>query len=93
MLLNSKSKKSNSSKKKTKIFKNFNQTLLYLIFFLVLPLCTFSTFSLLFTIFTENDAASNPTSIPWIDNQSDCLHTRRTWKDNKCWDEEHSPDF
>lgn len=34
-----------------------------------------------------------PTSIPWINNESDCKHTGRTWNDNKCWDDEHSMMF
>ncbi|MEH1826952.1 MAG: hypothetical protein V7L22_16575 [Nostoc sp.] len=32
----------------------------------------------------------SPTSIPWIENKSDCQNTNRTWQDNKCWDYEHS---
>ncbi|MEH2367540.1 hypothetical protein [Nostoc sp.] len=35
----------------------------------------------------------NPTSIPWIDNKFDCQSSNRTWRDNKCWDYEHSPMF
>ncbi|WP_062295709.1 hypothetical protein [Nostoc piscinale] len=31
-----------------------------------------------------------PTSIPWINNESECQHTGRSWQDNKCWDNEHS---
>ncbi|AKG22436.1 hypothetical protein [Calothrix sp. 336/3] len=30
------------------------------------------------------------TSIPWINNKHDCEHTARTWKNDKCWDAEHS---
>ncbi|MBD2299275.1 hypothetical protein [Nostoc sp. FACHB-190] len=33
---------------------------------------------------------AHPTSIPWINNESDCRHTGRSWQDNKCWDHEHS---
>lgn len=32
----------------------------------------------------------NPTSIPWINNRSDCQYSGRTWHDDKCWDYEHS---
>lgn len=35
----------------------------------------------------------NPTSIPWIDNESECQYTSRTWRDGKCWDYEHSSMF
>lgn len=34
-----------------------------------------------------------PTSIPWVNNQNDCEKFNRTWNDNKCWDNEHSPNF
>lgn len=42
--------------------------------------------------YTSNSNASS-TSIPWINNKSDCKHSGRTWYDNKCWDDEHSPMF
>ncbi len=34
-----------------------------------------------------------PTSIPWIHSESECKHTNRTWKDDKCWDYEHDMTF
>jgi hypothetical protein len=34
-----------------------------------------------------------PTSIPGVENQEYCERFDRTWKDNKCWDNEHSPYF
>jgi hypothetical protein len=36
---------------------------------------------------------THATSIPWIDNEHECQKTGRTWDNNKCWDDEHSPDF
>lgn len=33
------------------------------------------------------------TSIPWISKEQDCIHTRREWRNNKCWDSEHSTMF
>jgi hypothetical protein len=30
------------------------------------------------------------TSIPWLQNQSECEHTQRTWSKGKCWDSEHN---
>lgn len=43
------------------------------------------------SIISSSDA--NPTSIPWIENKFDCQSSSRTWRDNKCWDYEHSPMF
>ena len=34
-----------------------------------------------------------PTSIPWINSESMCKHTDRTWQDGKCWDYEHDMTF
>jgi hypothetical protein len=34
-----------------------------------------------------------PTSLPWIQDKSDCEYRGRTWKDGKCWDKEHNPMF
>jgi hypothetical protein len=30
------------------------------------------------------------TSIPWLQNKSECEHTDRTWSNGKCWDSEHN---
>ena len=30
------------------------------------------------------------TSLPWLQNKSDCEHTGRTWSKGKCWDSEHN---
>lgn len=40
-----------------------------------------------------SSSVTSPTSIPWIENKSDCQDTNRTWRDNKCWDYEHSSMF
>lgn len=34
-----------------------------------------------------------PTSIPWINSESQCKHTDRMWHDGKCWDYEHDMTF
>lgn len=34
-----------------------------------------------------------PTSIPWIKDQVSCEKFDRTWKNDKCWDSEHSRFF
>lgn len=69
--------------------------------FLVLPICTFTAFSSLFpalnsslfSLVTSSNESPHATSIPWIDNASECQYTNRNWHDNKCWDEQHSPTF
>lgn len=33
---------------------------------------------------------SYPTSLPWIDNKSECEHRGREWQGGKCWDSEHN---
>ncbi|MGG6270954.1 hypothetical protein ACQ4M3_42070 [Leptolyngbya sp. AN03gr2] len=35
----------------------------------------------------------HPTAIPWLQSEEACRKTGRTWKDETCWDHEHSPDF
>jgi hypothetical protein len=44
---------------------------------------------------STNEAQDNfyPTSLPWIQDKTDCKYRGRTWKDGKCWDQEHSPMF
>ncbi|AKG24743.1 hypothetical protein IJ00_19385 [Calothrix sp. 336/3] len=42
---------------------------------------------------TPNANSSYSTSIPWIFDKSECEHTGRTWRGQKCWDSEHSPNF
>lgn len=34
-----------------------------------------------------------PTSIPWINRESECKHTNRTWRNGECWDYEHDVTF
>jgi heme/copper-type cytochrome/quinol oxidase subunit 1 len=62
---------------------------------IILSSSGFTIFSYLVTSVSSRMSYSdaNPTSIPWINNQSDCKHTNRTWRDNKCWDYEHNPMF
>ncbi|RUT01777.1 hypothetical protein DSM106972_064000 [Dulcicalothrix desertica PCC 7102] len=33
---------------------------------------------------------SYPTSLPWINNKSECEHRGREWQGEKCWDSEHN---
>ncbi|UKO98701.1 hypothetical protein [Nostoc sp. UHCC 0870] len=48
--------------------------------------------SLLFPVSPVNKS-TYPTSIPWIKSKIDCEDTGRNWRNNKCWDEEHSASF
>lgn len=51
--------------------------------------------SLQFSLFSFDSisTSSYPTSIPWINNKSECEYTNRNWRDGKCWDSEHNPMF
>lgn len=67
-------------------------------YFIVLPIFTLITLSLLLPLFTANLFTSigishHSTSIPWIDDASECEHTGRDWRDRKCWDDKHNPMF
>jgi hypothetical protein len=60
----------------------------------VLPTSSFCAASLILSyVSSTSTTTSYPTSIPWLTNKSQCQHTHRTWRDNKCWDYEHNPMF
>ncbi|WGV25704.1 hypothetical protein [Halotia branconii] len=70
--------------------------IIFLIGFLIVLLASsYATFFFILSSVTSTFTPTSPypTSIPWIDNQSECRHTNRTWRDGKCWDSEHSPMF
>lgn len=104
MLSNFKTTKTTKNKQQSKTGKHFwtfNNTVLCIAIFLVLPICTFTAFfSLfsstnysLFSLITSSNDSPHATSIPWIDNASECQYTNRSWHENKCWDDEHSHTF
>ncbi|MBN3905202.1 MAG: hypothetical protein HWQ35_01005 [Nostoc sp. NMS1] len=67
-------------------------------YLIIVPICTLTTLSLLLPLFTASLFASTgtshySTSIPWIDDASECEHTGRNWRDRKCWDNQHDPMF
>jgi hypothetical protein len=67
-------------------------------YLITLPIFTLITLSLLLPLFTTSFFTSTgtshySTSIPWIDDVSECEHTGRNWRDRKCWDNEHNPMF
>ncbi|MDF5736939.1 MULTISPECIES: hypothetical protein [unclassified Nostoc] len=69
-------------------------------FLTVLLSCSFTIFPFLWSsltslvsISTSPSTSPFPTSIPWIFDKSECEHTNRTWRNEKCWDDQHSPMF
>ncbi|MEH1830754.1 MAG: hypothetical protein V7L29_01375 [Nostoc sp.] len=74
------------------LFKTGN--IIFLIGFLTILLSSsFTIFSFFWSSLTSISTSPHPTSIPWIFDKSECEHTNRTWRDQKCWDDEHSPMF
>lgn len=35
----------------------------------------------------------HPTTIPYIQNEAECLRSEKIWRDGQCWDFQHSPFF
>ncbi len=93
MLFKSKSQRNISPGLKIQISLIPSKIILSIVFFIIFPVCTSTTLYHIFSSLSHIDLPSNPTSIPWINNKSDCLHTYRAWKDNKCSDSEHSSTF
>ncbi len=62
-------------------------------FLIILLICSFTIFSFVLSSLNLTSSLSYPTSIPWIFDSSECEHTNRVWRDGKCWDSEHSPNF
>jgi hypothetical protein len=68
-------------------------TLFVIGFLIILSACSYTIFSFALSSLTPLSTWYYPTSIPWIDDKSECEHTSRIWHDGKCWDSEHSPNF
>jgi hypothetical protein len=84
--------------KKDPVFWTYGNIVLLSGYLITLPICTLISLSLLVPLFTASLLASigtshHSTSIPWIDNASECEQTGRNWSDRKCWDNEHNPMF
>ncbi|MCC5631416.1 hypothetical protein LC613_27050 [Nostoc sphaeroides CHAB 2801] len=62
-------------------------------FLIILSICSYTIFSSALSSLTPTSSSYYPTSIPWIEDKSECEHTGRIWKNGKCWDSEHSPNF
>ncbi|MDZ8238443.1 MAG: hypothetical protein RMZ69_14890 [Nostoc sp. ChiQUE01a] len=90
-----------SPKNQTYSFLATKNNIILIGYLITLPIFTLITLSLLLpllSVFTTNLSTSagnlyHSTSIPWIDDASECEHTGRDWRDRKCWDNEHSPMF
>lgn len=80
------------------VFGNNSNYVLLAGYLIILPICTLITLSLLLPLFTASLFAFtgnsyHSTSIPWIDDASECEYTGRNWSDRKCWDDKHNPMF
>ncbi|BAY92513.1 hypothetical protein NIES3275_45490 [Microchaete diplosiphon NIES-3275] len=102
VLLNSKQTKKNIQQRNGKKTWTLNNTIFCVAGLIILPIASFATFRFLSSsstyssvssLFTSQNTSAHETSIPWIDNPSECQYTDRSWHDNKCWDEQHSPTF
>jgi hypothetical protein len=68
--------------------------ILFLIgFLIILSVCSYTIFSSALSSLTPISSSYYPTSIPWINDKSECERTGRIWNDRKCWDFEQSPNF
>ncbi|MEH2107095.1 hypothetical protein [Nostoc sp.] len=101
-MLFSKSKTSFKTRQKNNnigtVFWTQSNVVLLTGYLITLPICTLITLSLLLPLFTASLFAFignsyHSTSIPWIDDASECENTGRNWSDRKCWDNEHNPMF
>jgi hypothetical protein len=62
-------------------------------FSIIILLCSLTIFPFIFSSLNLTSTFSYPTSIPWINDKSECEYTNRVWRDDKCWDYEQSPNF
>ncbi|MGH8002046.1 MAG: hypothetical protein ACREPR_22110, partial [Brasilonema sp.] len=62
-------------------------------FFIILLTSGFTTFSFVLSLLPSTSTSFYPTSIPWLYSKSECEHTGRIWRNEKCWDYEHNPMF
>ncbi|MEH2401733.1 MAG: hypothetical protein V7K18_00375 [Nostoc sp.] len=62
-------------------------------FLIILSACSYTIFSFALSSLSPISTSYYPTSIPWIEDKSECEHTSRVWHDGKCWDSGHSPNF
>jgi len=74
-----------------------SNTILHSSFLMILTVCSFITACVIISNFakllTKSNTASYPTSIPWITDKRECEYNNKYWRDNQCWDKEHSSSF
>ncbi|MEH2413201.1 hypothetical protein [Nostoc sp.] len=80
------------------VFWTRSNILLLTGYLISLPIFTLITLSLLLPLFSASlfafiGTSYYSTSIPSIDNASECEHTGRNWRDRKCWDNQRNPMF
>ena len=77
--------------------QSFNQVIIAFVFVKVLVVgylgIQFFTASTTSQASSTTNSSSYPTSLPWIETKSDCEYRGREWRNNKCWDSEHSMMF
>ncbi|MEH2142443.1 hypothetical protein [Nostoc sp.] len=70
--------------------------ILLTVFVTILLSCGFTIFCFSWSSLVSLTTISTspyPTSIPWIFDKSECEYTNRSWRNDKCWDDKHSPMF
>ncbi|MBD2347227.1 hypothetical protein H6G18_24305 [Anabaena subtropica FACHB-260] len=96
-LINSKSQKNSRTTRQNQKCSHLS-SLLYTALSITVILCTYATVQaicpfLIFSLSAASGSSFQSTSIPWLNSKSECEYTRRYWRDNQCWDEEHQPMF
>jgi len=88
-----KQQKINTSFPKQNKHKNIRQLLFIAGFTGLLAISGSATIFLISSFFSIRNDASYPTSLPWVGSKSQCEEFGRTWRNDQCWDDEHSHDF
>ncbi|MEH1922807.1 hypothetical protein [Nostoc sp.] len=74
-------------------FWTLSNSLFIIGFSIILLICSFTILSFILSSLNLTSTLYYPTSIPWIYDKSECEYTNRVWRDDKCWDYKHSPNF
>ncbi|MBK1987663.1 hypothetical protein A0J48_008965 [Sphaerospermopsis aphanizomenoides BCCUSP55] len=71
----------------------FSNSCFLIMFSMIIVTGSISSLFFIKSLIPKERQVAFPTSIPWIKSQDDCERGNRNWKDNRCWDSQHSPDF
>ncbi|MDJ0620065.1 MAG: hypothetical protein QNJ63_25555 [Calothrix sp. MO_192.B10] len=85
--------KNTKLQQKRKRFSNTRQTLAIAGFAMLFLISGSVTIFLILSFFSSRHNASYPTSLPWVESKSQCEEFGRTWRNDQCWDAEHSHNF